>query len=66
MRTLPADTRALLALKYAEDLSVREIARVFNINQGTVKSRLFHAREKLREQIERLHERSGIESEVLP
>ena len=65
IRTLPLDTRALLSLKYSEDLSIRALARVFDINPGTVKSRLFHAREQLRAAMERLaSEETTTESEV--
>ncbi len=65
MRTLPVETRALLSLKYSEDLSITALARVFEINPGTVKSRLFHAREQLREAMQRLMtDHTDTESEV--
>ncbi len=41
--------RVPIVLKYLEDLSEKEIAEVIGINQNSVKSRLFKARQKLKE-----------------
>lgn len=46
--TLPAAQRSALALFYLEDLSVAEIAIALDVPPGTVKTRLMHARHKLR------------------
>ncbi len=46
---LPDAQRIVLDLFYKENLSINEIAEVLNISAGTVKSRLFHAREHLKE-----------------
>ena len=48
MSGLPPDQRAAIALFYLEDLSVAEIAVALNVPSGTVKTRLMHAREKIR------------------
>ena len=48
LATLSADDRALLGLFYREELSVAEIAEALVVPPGTVKSRLFHARKRLR------------------
>lgn len=53
MKALPAEQRAAIALFYMEDFSVAEIAAALNIPAGTVKTRLMHARSKLREALER-------------
>ncbi len=45
---LDEETRALLMLHYYEDLDLQEIAKILGIPQGTVKSRLFTAKGKLR------------------
>lgn len=45
--------RDVLELFYTTGLSVGEIAAVLGIPEGTVKSRLFHAREELKRQFER-------------
>jgi RNA polymerase sigma factor (sigma-70 family) len=44
--------RSVLRWFYLEGMSVAEIAEVLNIPVGTVKSRLFHAREALRARLE--------------
>lgn len=49
---LPSDQRAVLTLHYLEGMKLEEIAGVLGIPAGTVKSRLFHAREQLRRVLE--------------
>ncbi|MCB1037182.1 MAG: sigma-70 family RNA polymerase sigma factor [Acidobacteria bacterium] len=49
---LPPEQKALLSMFYLEEMTVREVADVLAIPAGTVKSRLFHAREKLRRLLE--------------
>ncbi|QLF69488.1 RNA polymerase sigma factor [Peteryoungia desertarenae] len=44
--------RAVLALFYLEEMSVAEVALSLDIPTGTVKSRLMHARQKLRNSLE--------------
>ncbi len=46
--TLPAPQAATVALFYLEDLSVAEVATALDVPVGTVKTRLMHARTKLR------------------
>ena len=49
---LPEDQRAVLLLVAVEDLSYADAAKVLNIPIGSVMSRLFRARERLRQEIE--------------
>ncbi len=51
--SLDADGRKLLQLFYETGLSAREIATALSIPAGTVKSRLYHLREKLKRILER-------------
>ena len=46
---LPEEQRAAVMLYYYEELSVAETAKTLGVAQGTVKSRLSRARERLRE-----------------
>jgi RNA polymerase sigma-70 factor (ECF subfamily) len=46
---LPAEQRAVFALRVFEELSYREIADALGIQMGTVMSRLARARERLRD-----------------
>lgn len=52
MAALPPEQRAAVALFYLEELSVGEIAAALSIPPGTVKTRLMHARRKLRDALE--------------
>lgn len=45
---LPPDQRSAIALFYLEEMSVAEVAVALAIPAGTVKTRLMHARRKLR------------------
>ena len=47
-RTLKARDREILSLRHFEELSYRDIARALSVPEGTVMSRLFHARKRLR------------------
>ncbi|MCS6626497.1 RNA polymerase sigma factor [Roseibacterium beibuensis] len=49
---LPPDQRAAVGLFYLEDLDVAEVAVALNVPAGTVKTRLMHARRKLRAVLE--------------
>ncbi|NIZ90316.1 RNA polymerase sigma factor [Kineococcus rubinsiae] len=44
---LPARQRAVVLLRYVEDLTVSEVADTLNISEGTVKSQAHHARTAL-------------------
>lgn len=47
--TLPPAHRATLALFYLDDMTVTEVATALDVPIGTVKTRLMHARAKLRD-----------------
>jgi len=51
-RTLSARDREILSLRHFQELSYREIAAALGIPEGTVMSRLFHARARLRTALE--------------
>lgn len=44
--------RAILSLRYEDDFSINQIAEILAIPPGTVKSRLHHARQRLRRHLE--------------
>jgi RNA polymerase sigma-70 factor (ECF subfamily) len=48
LRSLPAPYREVLLLRHAEDMSVEQAAAVLSLPVGTVKVRLFRAREMMR------------------
>ena len=49
---LPPDHGSAVALFYLEEMSVAEVAVALNVPAGTVKTRLMHARRKLRAALE--------------
>ena len=53
IRSLPARRRAVVALRFFEDLSEAEIARVLDVRVGTVKSTLNAALAQLRKEVTR-------------
>lgn len=50
VRALPANYRELVILRHSQDLSYEEIVDVTGLPLGTVKNRLFRAREMMRQQ----------------
>lgn len=52
IRDLPPEQRSAIALFHFEELSVAEVAVALNVPAGTVKTRLMHARRKLRAVLE--------------
>jgi RNA polymerase sigma-70 factor, ECF subfamily len=52
---LPEKYRTILILREYEDLSYTDMARVLACNLGTVESRLFRARQRFKEAMERLY-----------
>lgn len=52
VRLLPPAYRELIVLRHSHDLSYEEIAEVTGLPLGTVKNRLFRARELMRSQLE--------------
>lgn len=49
IKTLPKNQQVVIRLFYTQDYSLKEISDILNISIGTSKSRLFHAREKLKQ-----------------
>ena len=48
VKNLPKQQQSVIKLFYTENYSLKEISELLNISIGTTKSRLFHAREKLK------------------
>jgi len=56
LRQLSGERRALLSLRYVDEFQLREIAAILGMPEGTVKSRLYHAREELRAVMKRMNQ----------
>lgn len=55
LATLPEPDRTLIYLKDAEGMEVAELAQVYRMNEGTVKSKLSRGRTKLRQLLQEEH-----------
>ncbi len=53
LRKLPPEQRKILKLRYLESIKTDEIAQLLGVPAGTVKSRLYHARNSLRALIDK-------------
>ena len=60
INSLPFGQRAVVVLHYLNGMSLKEIAEILDCPEGTVKSRLYHARESLREKLKQTHWQSDI------
>lgn len=54
LRSIPLDFQITIELHYWEELTVKEIAQVLEVEPGTVKSRLSRARARLKARLEEL------------
>ena len=53
MRELSGDRQTILVMHYLDGMGIAEIAVALDVPAGTVKSRLYHARQQLKELLER-------------
>ena len=59
MNGLSEKSREILVLKYRENFSLEEISEILNLPKGTVKSRLFYARNELAKLVKIQQEKEG-------
>lgn len=52
LASLKPQHRAILSLYYLEEMPIQEIAKILDIPEGSVKSRLFYARDSLKKTLE--------------
>lgn len=60
MAELPEEQRAALLLRYFDELSVSDIAKIQGVSEGTVKSRLNYGRKAMRQTVEGYEKKNGI------
>ena len=56
---LSEEQRAVVLAYYYDEMKVEEIARLLEISEGTVKSRLYHARKRLKASLVELEKKQG-------
>ncbi len=59
IRELPVKHRMVIVLYYYNEMSIKEIAKAVGCLEGTVKSRLHHGKQKLREILEQQESKGG-------
>ncbi len=64
IRSLPLPQQVVIVLYYLEGLSLKEIAEILEVPEGTVKSRLHYGREALRERLAEWQPRRGVVYEL--
>ena len=57
---LPEEQRAALLLRYFNEISVKEIAQIQNVSEGTIKSRLNYARKSIKQAVESYEKKNGV------
>lgn len=57
---LPIEQRSALMLRYFDEISVKEIAEIQGVTEGTVKSRLNYARKSLQKSVETYEKKNGV------
>ena len=57
---LPEEQRAALLLRYFDEISVKEIAEIQGVTEGTVKSRLNYGRKAIKDAVEEYEKKHGI------
>ena len=57
---LPEEQRAAILLRYFNEISVKEIAEIQNVSEGTVKSRLNYARKSIKQAVEAYEKKNGV------
>lgn len=57
---LPMEQRSAIMLRYFDEISVKEIAEIQGVSEGTVKSRLNYARKSIQKSVEEYEKKNGI------
>lgn len=57
---LPMEQRSALLMRYFDELSVKEIAEIQGVSEGTVKSRLNYGRKAIQKSIEDYEKKNGV------
>lgn len=57
---LPMEQRSAIMMRYFDEISVKEIAEVQGVSEGTVKSRLNYGRKAIKEAVEGYEKKTGV------
>lgn len=57
---LPPEQRSAILLRYFDEISVKEIAEIQSVTEGTVKSRLNYGRKAIKQAVEHYEKKNGV------
>lgn len=57
---LPPEQRSAILMRYFDEISVKEIAEIQGVSEGTVKSRLNYGRKSIKEAVETYEKKNGV------
>lgn len=60
INSLPEEQRASIMMRYFDEMSVKEIAEIQGVTEGTVKSRLNYGRKAIKQSVEDYEKKNGI------
>jgi RNA polymerase sigma factor (sigma-70 family) len=60
LNDLPEEQRSAIMMRYFDELPVAEIAKIQNVSEGTVKSRLNYGRKSIKQSVESYEKKNGI------
>ena len=60
IKELPEEQRSAIILRYFNEISVKEIADIQGVTEGTVKSRLNYGRKAIKQSVEEFEKKNGI------
>ncbi|MBE6727943.1 MAG: sigma-70 family RNA polymerase sigma factor [Ruminococcaceae bacterium] len=63
---LSEEQRSAAMMYYFDEMSVRQIAEIQGVSEGTVKSRLNYARKSIKESVEEYEKKNGIKLHAIP
>ncbi|MDE6626095.1 MAG: RNA polymerase sigma factor [Lachnospiraceae bacterium] len=66
LNDLPEEQRICMILYYLQDMSIKEIAKLCNCSENTIKSRLYYGRKKIAEQGEEMQKQGILLMEIAP
>lgn len=58
--SLPVEQRSALLMRYFDEMSIKEIAEIQGVTEGTVKSRLNYARKSVKQAVEGYEKKNGV------
>lgn len=65
IQSLPEEQRVAIMLRYFDEISVKEIAEIQGVTEGTVKSRLNYGRKAIKQAVENYEKKNGVKLHIV-